>query len=191
MADISTNLTQILIRYGKGDAQAIEELLPRVYQELRRLAASYMRKENAEHTLQATALVHEAYFRLIDQKEVQWQNRAHFFGVAAQMMRRILIDHARVKHANKRGGDHTKVSFDEALHWSEKDGPDLLAIDAALTKLQQLDERQAKVVELRYFGGLSIEETAEALETSPATVKRDWLLAKAWLARELQNAGSA
>lgn len=179
-------VTRILLKYSEGDAKALEELLPRVYQELRKLAMSYMRRENSNHTLQPTALVHEAYFKLIDQKEVKWQNRAHFFGVAAQVMRRILIDHARARLAEKRGGDATKVVFEEAFHQGTTgDAPDLLALDEALEKLAAIDERQAKVVELRYFGGLNIEETAEALGTSPATVKRDWTLAKAWLFREL------
>jgi RNA polymerase sigma factor (TIGR02999 family) len=184
--DAAPNLTQLLISYGQGNQNALEALLPEVYTELRRLAQSYMRKENTGHTLQATALVHEAFFRLIDQKQVQWQNRAQFFGVAAQLMRRILIDHARQRLAAKRGGSQARIAFDEAVHWTDKDeGPDLLALDQALEKLTLIDERQAKVVELRYFGGLSIEETAHVLHTSPATVKRDWTLAKAWLYREL------
>jgi RNA polymerase sigma-70 factor, ECF subfamily len=180
------NITQLLIQYGKGDADALQNLLPAVYQELRKLAQSYMRKESASHTLQPTALVHEAYFKLVDQKSVAWQNRSHFFGIAAQAMRRILIDHARVKHAEKRGGDHTRVSFEEQFHSNSPSGePDLLALNDALEKLTALDERQGKVVELRYFGGLGIEEIAEVLQTSPATVKRDWTMAKAWLSREL------
>lgn len=182
----SPNLTQLLISYSEGNREALEELLPQVYQELRRLAQSYMRRESSGHTLQATALVHEAFFRLVDQKSMQWQNRAQFFGIAAQLMRRILIDHARNRHAAKRGGSQAKIAFDEAVHWSDGDeGPDLLALDVALEKLAAIDARQAKVVELRYFGGLSIEETAHVLGTSPATVKRDWTLAKVWLYREL------
>ncbi len=187
---IDGNITQILKRYSQGEPEALEKLLPTIYAELRRLAQSYMRKENAGHTLQPTALVHEAYFRLIDQKEVQWQNRAHFFGIAAQLMRRILIDHARARKAEKRGGSHTEVAFDEKFHSGDapEQAPDLLAIDAALEKLTVLNSRQAKVVELRYFGGLSVEEIAVALESSPATVKRDWTVAKAWLYRELSGA---
>lgn len=182
------NITQLLVRYGKGDSDALENLLPAVYQELRKLAQSYMRKENSSHTLQPTALVHEAYFKLVDQKNVEWQNRSHFFGIAAQAMRRILIDHARVKHADKRGGDNTRVSFEEQIHSTNTDGePDLLALNDALEKLAELDARQAKVVELRYFGGLGIEEIAEVLQTSPATVKRDWTMAKAWLAVQLSG----
>lgn len=187
--EIQLNVTQLLFRYGKGEPQALEKLLPVVYQELRRLAKNYMRRESSGHTLQPTALVHEAFFKLVDQKDVQWQNRAHFFGVAAQLMRRILIDHARSRRAVKRGGTQAKVSFDEAIHWeaAEDGAPDLLALDQALEKLAKLDERQSRTVELRYFGGLSIDEVAEVLQTSPATVKRDWTLAKAWLLRELSN----
>lgn len=186
-ATVTAGVTQLLFRYGRGEPQALEKLLPLVYQELRQLAKSYMRRENSAHTLQPTALVHEAFFKLIDQKETDWQNRAHFFGVAAQLMRRILIDHARSRQAAKRGGAGPKLSFDEAIHWeaAEEGAPDLLALDLALQRLANLDERQSKVVELRYFGGLSIEEVAEVLKTSPATVKRDWTLAKAWLQREL------
>ncbi len=186
MMEAAPNLTKLLISYGQGNKEALEQLVPEVYTELRRLAQSYMRKENSGHTLQATALVHEAFFRLIDQKQIQWQNRAQFFGVAAQLMRRILIDHARQRLAAKRGGSQARIAFDEAVHWTEKDeGPDLISLDTAMKKLEEIDPRQAKVVELRYFGGLSIEETAHVLETSPATVKRDWTLAKAWLFREL------
>ena len=189
MENATPNLTQLLISYGEGNREALEALLPEVYQELRRLAQSYMRKEGSGHTLQATALVHEAFFKLIDQKSVQWQNRAQFFGVAAQLMRRILIDHARVRKAQKRGGSQAKIAFDEAVHWSEsEEGPDLVALDEALERLAAIDPRQAKTVELRYFGGLSIEEAAHVLGTSPATVKRDWTLAKAWLYRELGEA---
>jgi RNA polymerase sigma factor (TIGR02999 family) len=181
------NLTQLLIDYSDGKPAALESLLPQVYGELKKLAGHYLRREVAGHTLQPTALVHEAYFKLIDQREVRWKNRAHFFGVAAQLMRRILIDHARLKKAAKRGGSQAKVSFDEGLHWGGEEAPDLLALDNALERLSQMDERQGRVVELRYFGGLSIEETAEVLNTSPATVKRDWITAKAWLYRELSQ----
>jgi RNA polymerase sigma factor (TIGR02999 family) len=170
-----------------GNRAAIDQLLPAVYDELRRLAQSYMRKESSGHTLTSTSLVHEAYMRLIDQKVARWQNRAHFFGVAAQLMRRLLVDHARGRQAAKRGGNETHFSFDDALHWESDEGPDLVALDLALQKLSQLDERQGRVVELRYFGGLSVEETAEVMGTSPATVKRDWTVAKAWLYRELTD----
>jgi RNA polymerase sigma-70 factor, ECF subfamily len=188
-SEASPNITQILKRYSDGDKTALDELLPKVYDELRRLAGAYMRRESPNHTLQPTALVHEAYFRLVDQKNVKWQNRGHFFGIAAQMMRRILVDHARIRHAEKRGGKATKISFEEGLHWTPRDEPDILSLDSALTRLTELDERQGKVVELRYFGGLGVEETAEALGISPATVKRDWTVAKAWLLRELNSDG--
>lgn len=183
------NLTQLLIQYSSGDEAVLESLLPHIYQELRRLAESYMRREAAHHTLQPTALVHEAYFKLIDQNRVQWQNRSHFFGVAAQLMRRILIDHARKRRASKRGGSQIRLSFDDAIQVAAADNsrPDLLALEEAMEKLEALSPRQAKVVELRYFGGLNIEETAEVLKTSPATVKRDWSMAKAWLFREIKD----
>lgn len=187
----TTHVTQLLKLHCEGDKSALEKLLPLVYQELRRLAASYMRKEKSQHTLQATALVHEAYFKLVDQKEVVWQNRSHFFGVAAQLMRRILIDHARAKQADKRGGSQIKLSLDEDINFLQENGPDLLELDNALKKLAELDERQSKVVELRFFGGLNLDETAEVLGTSPATVKRDWTLAKAWLFRELSGGNSS
>lgn len=190
IANPSPNVTELLLKHQAGDKSVLTALLPIVYQELRRLAQSYMRKENSGHTLQATALVHEAYVRLVDQSGVKWQNRAHFFGVAAQLMRRILIDHARQKLADKRGGTQTRISFDELLHWqptSEEGASELLAIDSALEKLAQISERQVRVVELRYFAGLSLEEAAEALQISLATVKRDWMVAKAWLYRELSE----
>jgi len=180
-------VTRLLISYGEGNQEALEQLLPQVYQQLRQLAQSYMRKEHSGHTLQATALVHEAYFRLIDQKAVHWENRAQFFAIAARLMRRILIDHTRNRKADKRGGSQAKISFDEALHWSEQEGPDLLVLDRALEKLSLIDKRQSEVVELRYFGGLNIDETAKVLNTSPATVKRDWTMAKVWLYRELNS----
>lgn len=182
-----SDLTQWLVGYGKGDSAALDRLLPHVYSELKKLAAAQLKRESAGHTLQPTALVHEAYLRLIDQREVQWQNRAHFFGVAAQIMRRILIDHARRKRARKRDAGGVRVTFDERLPSTSDGEPDLLALDDALNRLHELDPRQARVVELRYFGGLSVEETAEALSTSPATVKRDWAVARAWLHRELER----
>lgn len=188
------NITELLVRYTAGEKGALENLLPAVYSELRKLAQSYMRREKSNHTLQATSLVHEAYFRLINQNGVEWKNRGHFFGIAAQVMRRILVDHARAKHAEKRGGGETKVNFDEAFHWVAQDdrSEEILLVDSLLEKLNELDERQAKIVELRFFSGLSVEETAEALEISPATVKREWAVAKAWLYRELgRSAGEA
>ena len=178
-------VTRLLVQWADGDRQAMEDLLPLVYDELRRLAASYLRRENAGHTLQSTALVHEAYLRLVDQ-DVSWQSRAHFFGIAAQMMRRILVDHARTKNAAKRGDGACKVTLDEALLSTESRDVDVLALDRALNKLAELDKQQSQIVELRFFGGLSIEDTAEILKISPATVKRDWAMAKAWLYREMQ-----
>jgi RNA polymerase sigma factor (TIGR02999 family) len=146
-----------------------------------------LRRERRGHTLQATALVHEAYLRLVDQKDVGWQNRSHFFGVAAQQMRRILVDHARHRHAAKRGGAAPRVALDEALVVSDQAAEDVLQLNELLTRLDELDEQQARVVELRVFGGLTVEEAAEALDISPATVKRDWAMAKAWLTREIQR----
>ena len=185
-------ITQLLVQYGGGDQNALEKLLPLVYNELRRLAQSYMRTGNPAHTLQPTALVDECYFRLIDQNAVQWKSRAQFFGIAAQLMRRILVEHVRGIKAAKRSGTQARHTFDDALGASkDESGPDILAIDAALKKLAELDPRQVQVVELRYFGGLSVEETAEVMGVSPAAVKRDWFLAKAWLYRELTEEPSS
>jgi RNA polymerase sigma factor (TIGR02999 family) len=184
-------VTRLLIAWRNGDQHAFEELLPLVYDELRRLAGRYLRHERPGHTLQSTALVHEAYLRLVDQKSVQWQNRAHFFGVAAQMIRRILVDHARSHQTAKRGGGAAKLSLDEALATPEQRDLDLVSLDDALTGLTRIDEQQARIVELRFFGGLSIEETAEVLTISPATVKRDWVIAKSWLYREMARGASA
>jgi RNA polymerase sigma factor (TIGR02999 family) len=185
MTDDRATVTKLLVRYQKGDGDALSALFPIVYDELRRIAATYMRRENPGHTLQATALVNEAYFRLVDQKAVVWQNRAHFYGVAAQIMRRILCDHARARRAEKRGGAAARLSLDEALGVDSGAAPDLVDLDEALQKLAAINERQAKVVEMRFFAGLSVEEAAEALGSSPATVKRDWTFAKAWLAKEI------
>lgn len=181
----SGELTQLLVDYSNGKREALDVLTPMVYKELRNLAARYLRRERSDHTLQSTALVHEAYLRLIDQNQVQWQNRAHFFGVAAQMIRRILVDHARTRHAQKRGGNAQKLSLDEAIGLPEQRDLDIIALDDALKLLAELDPQQSKVIELRFFGGLSIEETAEALGISPATVKREWVTARAWLLRQL------
>jgi len=159
--------------------------MPAVYDELRRQAARYLRREQAGHTLQTTALIHEAYMRLVDQRNVQWQNRAQFFGIAAQMMRRILVDHARTKKRVKRGGSDIKVSLADATMPVEERDLDVIALDEALTRLAEIDEQQSRVVELRFFSGLTVEETAEVMGISPATVKRDWSMAKAWLHREL------
>jgi RNA polymerase sigma-70 factor, ECF subfamily len=180
-------ITQQLVAWSKGDAAALEQLIPTVYQELRRMADRYLRRENAEHSLQPTALVHEAYLRLIDQTQVQWQNRAHFFGVAAQMMRRILVDHAKTKHREKRGGEMRKLSLEEAANYTHERAAELVALDDALQSLAELDERKSHIVELRYFGGLTVEETAQVLSISPQTVMRDWNLAKAWLYQQLSQ----
>ncbi len=161
--------------------------MPLVYAELRSLARRYLRRERSDHTLQATALVHEAYLRLVDQRGVTWQNRAHFFGVAAQAMRRILVDHARRHHAAKRGGPAFKISLDDVVVAAQERSDDVLALDDALTRLTALDPRQGQIVELRVFSGLTVEETAEALGISPATVKREWMSAKAWLTREVRQ----
>jgi RNA polymerase sigma factor (TIGR02999 family) len=189
MASTPRDVTHLLAAWRQGDREAQAHLLPLVYDELRRLAHRYLQRERPDHTLQATALVHEAYLRLIDQRQAQWQNRAHFFGLAAQMMRRILIDHARQQHAAKRGGAEQKLSLDEAVWVSAERATDLVALDDALTRLAVLDPQQSRIVELRFFGGLTIEETAEVLGVSPATVKRDWSMAKAWLYRELRTRG--
>jgi RNA polymerase sigma-70 factor, ECF subfamily len=182
-------VTRLLIAWRNGDQAALNELLPLVYQELRRLARRRLGRERDGHTLQTTALVHEAYLRLIDQKETQWQNRAHFFAIAAQMMRRILVDHARARQYQKRGGKARQVSLDEALEVSDERAAEVVALDEALTALAEFDERKSRMVELRFFGGLSIEETAEVLQVSPGTVMRDWTLAKTWLQREINKRG--
>jgi RNA polymerase sigma factor (TIGR02999 family) len=167
------------------EKEALDKLMPAVYDELRRQAARYLRREQAGHTLQTTALIHEAYMRLVDQRNVQWQNRAQFFGIAAQMMRRILVDHARTKKRAKRGGSDIRVSLADATMPVEERDLDVIALDEALTRLAEIDEQQSRVVELRFFSGLTVEETAEVMGISPATVKRDWSMAKAWLHREL------
>ena len=184
-------VTQLLEAWSQGDKAALDQLTPLVHEELRHLAHRYMRRERAGHTLQTTALVNEAYLRLVDQKQVRWQNRAHFFAVAAQVMRHILIDHARTRGRDKRGGEAQHVSLDEAEAMSSARAAELLALDEALNELAKIDERRSKVVELRYFGGLSIEETAEVLKVKPITVSRDWRWAKAWLFRALQPAETA
>lgn len=180
-------VTQLLLDWSNGDKAALDKLVPVVYQELRRLAAYYMRRERPGHTLQTSALVNEAYMRLVDYSQMRWQSRAHFFAIAAQAMRRILVEHARKRHFAKRGGGAVKVSFDEAAIVSQEQASDLVALDDALTSLEVMDERKARIVELRYIGGLSIEETAEVLAISPATVQREWRAAKAWLYREIKE----
>lgn len=180
-------LTERLIAWSSGDVTARDDVISAVYQELHRMAERYLRQEPTSLTLQPTALVHEAYLRLIDQTQVSWQNRAHFFGVAAQMMRRILVDHARTKHRDKRGGNATKLPLDETLNLSAGRAANLVALDEALKALAEIDDRKSRVVELRFFGGLSVEETADVLKISTQTVLRDWKLAKAWLYHEIQN----
>jgi len=167
--------------------QPVADAVAALYSELRRLASHYLRSERANHTLQATALVHEAYLRLRDQREIRWENKSQFLGVAAQLMRRILLDYSRGHQAVKRGGNATRVFLEEASIFSKARPADVICLDQALTRLGELDPQQARIVELRFFGGLSIEETAGVLEISPATVKRDWTVAKAWLARELSR----
>jgi RNA polymerase sigma factor (TIGR02999 family) len=187
MPTATPNVTQLLIGWSNGDRAALDSLLPLVYEELRQQAARYLRRERVGHTLQTTALIHEAYLRLIDQKNVHWQNRAHFFGIAAQLMRRILVDHARTRTRAKRGGSNLRVSFNEANLLAASQDLDIVALDEALARLAELDEQQSRIVELRFFSGLSVPETAEVLRISPATVKRDWSMAKAWLHRELSG----
>ena len=180
-------VTQLLIDWSRGDQAALDSLMPLVYEELRRLARRYMRRERVGHTLQTTALINEAYLRLIEQQRVQWHNRAHFFAISAQLMRRILVDHARSHTRAKRGGGVLKLSLDEAVVPSQKRAAELVALDDALQRLATIDLRKSQVVELRFFGGLSVEETAEVLKVTPMTVTRDWKTAKAWLHREMSN----
>jgi RNA polymerase sigma-70 factor (ECF subfamily) len=181
------DVTQLLVQWSKGDSQALDALIPLVYSELRRLARHYLQQEKQGHTLSSTALVHEAYMRLVKQKDVTWQSRAHFFGVASQMMRRILVDHARRRGYAKRGGGALTLALDAAVTTSQQREIDLVALDDALVGLAKLDERQSRMVELRFFGGLSIEETSEVLGVSTPTVKRDWASARAWLFREISR----
>jgi RNA polymerase sigma-70 factor (ECF subfamily) len=185
------SVTQLLVQWQSGSQEALNRLMPLVYEELRAIAGRYLSRESVGHTLQSTALVHEAYFKLIGQRHVQWQNRAHFFGIAAQMMRRILVDHARHQHRDKRGGGATRLSLDEAIG-AAGPGPDvdLLALDEALTSLALIDPRGARIIELRFFSGLTIEETAEVLDISAGTVKREWSAARAWLYREVRPTNS-
>ncbi len=179
------DVTQLLKRAQNGDRDSLDRLLPVIYDELRRVAANQLQRERAEHTLQATALVHEAYLRLLEQREVNWQNRAHFFSIAAEMMRRILVNYAVQRNAQKRGLGATRLSLEEALSFSDEKNFDVVALDDALKQLAVYDEMQARIVELRFFGGLTIEETADALGISDSTVKREWRMAKAWLKAQL------
>ena len=180
-------VTELLLAWGQGDQAALDKLVPLVYDELYRLAKRYMARERTGHTLQTTALVNEAYLRLVDLKSVRWQNRAHFFAISAQVMRRILVDFARSRNYQKRGGGARQVSFDEALNVSRQQEADLVALDDALNTLAAVDERKSKVVELKFFGGLSVEETAHVLKVSEDTVMRDWKMAKVWLLREMSE----
>lgn len=180
-------VTRLLADWSHGDPQALEKLTPLVYDELRRLASRYLRRERIGHTLQSTALVNEAFLKLVGQHSVQWQNRAHFFGIAAQLIRRILVDHARARRAEKRGAEAQKLSLDEAVALPAGRDLDLVALDDALSDLAKIDPRQGRLVELRFFAGLTIEETAEVLHMSLATAKRDWVAAKAWLSREIRR----
>ncbi len=184
---VSESVTQLLIEISNGDREAVDLLLPVIYDELRKLAANYLRRERPDHTLQPTALVHEAYLRLVDQTRVTWQNRAHFFGIAAQIMRRLLVDHARRHNAEKRGQDFQKLSLDENIDRAVERSTELIALDDALKALAAFDPQKARVVELRYFGGLSVEETADVLGVTATTVKRHWRFAKAWLHGEMQR----
>lgn len=181
MTESPNEVTQLLVAWGNGDQAALDQLMPLVYSELHRLAHRHIKKERPGHTLQTSALLNEAFLRLVDQRDVQWQGRAHFFSIAAQMMRRILVDYARSRRFAKRGGDAQQISFDEELVVSRQLSADVLQLHDSLNELANIDERKSKIVELKFFGGLSIEETAEVLGVSPGTVMRDWTLAKAWL----------
>lgn len=188
MNETGKPITQLLFELKTGRQEILDELLPLVYNQLRQLADSYLRRERGNHTLQPTALVHEAYLKLLGQKPIDWQNRAHFFGVAARLMREILIEHARAKNRIKRGGKHqTIVALDEAISFSTEKQLDILAVDEALSQLEKLDRRQARIVEMKFFGGLNIEEIAEVLDISPATVKREWATAKLLLYKMLND----
>ena len=180
-------MTRLLVAWGEGDTEALHMLLPLVHKELHRLAHRYMSRESAGHTLETSALVNEAYLRLVDQKQVRWQNRAHFFGIAAHIMRRILVDHARNRNYQKRGGSARRVAIDETMVVSAERAAEVIALDEALVRLAKVDPRKSQLVELRFFGGLSIEEAAEVLKVSPGTIMRDWALAKAWLRREITD----
>jgi len=182
-----SNITQLLSDWSNGSQAALQQLLPLVYDELHRLASSYMRRERPDHTLQTTALVHEAYLRLVDQDNARRQTRAHFFAAAAQVMRHILIDHARGHRRAKRGGGIPEVPLDDALVWCGERSDELLAVNDALIKLTGIDPRKSQVFELRYFGGMTVDEASEVLKVSPATVAREWRMAKAWLRREMGN----
>lgn len=181
------NATNLLVRLSKGDKDVLNDLLPLIYDELKRLAASYLRRERSDHTLQPTALVHEAYLKMVDITQVSWQNRAHFIGVAANQMRRILVDYARQHNAQKRGGEFHILTLNEEIDKANEQSTELIALDDALTELAKMDPEKARIVELRYFGGLTVEETAEVMGVSDITIKRHWRMAKAWLYGQLAN----
>lgn len=189
MSPAAGDITRLLADVQNGRPDAAPQLIPLVYDELRRIARHQMRNERSDHTLQATALVHEAYFRLVNQRERTWENRTHFIRLAAQVMRRLLIDHARARRTAKREGGLQRVPLEDPLLVTEEQSEELLALDEALERLAEFDERQSRVVELRFFGGLTVEETAEALGIAPKTVKRDWVVARAWLHREVKKSG--
>ena len=180
------DVTELLIELSNGNRVSVDLLLPLIYDELRRLAMNYLRHERVDHTMQATALVHEAYLRLIDQSRVNWQNRAHFVGVAAQIMRRLLVDYARKHNAEKRGADFQRLTLDENIEQAVERSEEILALDRALEALAKFDEQKARIVELRYFGGLTVEETAEVMDVTPITIKRHWRMAKAWLQGQMK-----
>ncbi len=188
MALSPKRVTELLADWSHGDREALDQLMPLVYDELRRVASRYLRRERPGHTLQTTALVHDAYLRLVDQKDVHWENRAHFFSIAAEAMRRILVEHARSHRAAKRGGGECKLSLDEAVDWPQAQAVDLVALDDALTALRAIDSQKSRIVELRFFGGLTMEEIAQVLGVSLATVERGWHIAKLWLRREITGA---
>lgn len=181
------NVTQLLTAWGRGDRTALDEMIPTVYKELKRLASNYLNRERPGHTLQTTALVHEAYMRLVDQRNVDWKNKAHFLGLAAEMMRRILVNYARDRAAEKRGGGAKRISLSFVEEAGEQADIDLIALDHALTKLADLDARKSRIVELKFFSGMTTEETAEVMEISVATVEREWMVARAWLYRAVEG----
>jgi RNA polymerase sigma factor (TIGR02999 family) len=187
----SSPVTDLLVRWRSGDQYALDALMPLVYDELRRLAQHYLRRERSDHTLQSTALVHEAYMCLAGQSPPAWQNRAHFFGIAARIMRQILVEHARGRNADKRGGHALRIELDDSLALAQQDDVDVIALDQALQQLSELDAQQGRIVELRFFAGLTIEDTSEVLGISPATVKRDWVTARAWLFRAMKGEAPA
>lgn len=189
MAALPQEITQLLLSWSKGDQAALEQLIPLVYPELKRLARRYMLRENPGHTLQTSALINEAYLRLVDRQSAEWQDRAHFFAVAAQIMRHILVDHARKYRYEKRGGGKRHVPLDEGAIVREERAGELVALDDALTRLAAIDPRKSQIVELRFFGGLTVEETAEVMKLAPITIMREWRAAKAWLWREISAKG--